>query len=109
MKGLTDLITCIQEISAGNYSNDIMALTSEEYSPMIREVAESVGLMMVRIEAREFALEQAHDDLKRSALEAVSSAARALSLRDAYTCGHGDRVGCYASRLAGRLAEMPIL
>jgi HD-GYP domain-containing protein (c-di-GMP phosphodiesterase class II) len=102
MKGLIELIACIQDISAGKYSNDIMALTGEEYGPLIRQVAESVGLMMVRIEAREFELEQAHDDLKRSALETVSSAARALGLRDSYTSGHGDRVGCYASRLAAR-------
>lgn len=102
MKGLTDLLACIQDISCGNYSNDIMELTCEGYDPLIREVAESVGLMMVRIEAREFELEQAHEELKRNALETVSSTARALSLRDSYTRGHGDRVGCYASRLAGR-------
>ncbi len=102
MKGLTELLACIQEISGGNYSNDIMSLTSGDYDPFVREVAESVGLMMVRIEAREFALEQAHDGLKRSAFETVASTARALSLRDSYTKGHGDRVGCYGARLARR-------
>ncbi len=103
MKGLTELLTCIQEISGGNYSNDIMALTTEEHDPFVREVAESVGLMMVRIEAREFTLEKAHEDLKCNVVATIKAAARGLSLRDPYTRGHGERVGNYCERLARRL------
>ncbi|WP_027720296.1 HD-GYP domain-containing protein [Maridesulfovibrio zosterae] len=103
MDGLTELLACIQDISGGNFSNDIMELTSDKYDPFIREVAESVGLMMVRIEAREFALEQANDDLKCNIIATVKAVARGLSLRDPYTRGHGERVGRYCERLARRL------
>ena len=50
MDGLTELLACIQDISGGNYSNDIIELTKEGYDPYVREVAESVGFMMVNIE-----------------------------------------------------------
>ncbi|CCO23375.1 HD-GYP domain-containing protein [Maridesulfovibrio hydrothermalis] len=103
MDGLTHLLACIQDISGGTYSNDIMELTSEKYDPFIREVAESVGMMMVRIEAREFALEQANEDLKCNILATVRAIARGLSLRDPYTRGHGERVGSYCERLAKRM------
>ncbi|OEU66804.1 MAG: phosphohydrolase [Desulfovibrio sp. S3730MH75] len=100
MDGLTELLACIQDISGGNYSNDIIELTKEGYDPYVREVAESVGFMMVKIEAREFALEQAYDDLKSNIISTVKATARGLSLRDKYTRGHGERVGRYAHRLA---------
>ncbi|WP_421903508.1 HD-GYP domain-containing protein [Maridesulfovibrio sp.] len=103
MKGLTELLTCIQEISGGNYSNDIMHLTTEDYDPYVRELAESVGLMMVRIEAREFALEQANEELKCNVVATVKAVARGLSLRDPYTRGHAERVGLYCERLAKRM------
>ncbi len=103
MDGLTQLLACIQDISGGTYSNDIMELTSDKYDPFIREVAESVGLMMVRIEGREFALEQANEDLKCNIIATIKAVARGLSLRDPYTRGHGERVGKYSDRLARRL------
>lgn len=103
MKGLIQLLACIQDISGGTYSNDIMELTKDEYDPFIREVAESVGLMMVRIEAREFALEQANENLKCNIIATVKAVARGLSLRDPYTRGHGERVGRYCERLAKKL------
>jgi HD-GYP domain-containing protein (c-di-GMP phosphodiesterase class II) len=102
MDGLTQLLACIQDISGGNYSNDIMELTTEKFDPYVREIAESVGLMMVKIEAREFALEQANEELKQNILDTVKATARGLSLRDKYTRGHGERVGKYAQRLALR-------
>lgn len=103
MKGLTELMTCIQEISGGNYSNDIMYLTTDKYDPYVRELAESVGLMMVRIEAREFALEQANEKLKCNIVATIKAVARGLSLRDPYTHGHAERVGLYCGRLARRI------
>jgi HD-GYP domain-containing protein (c-di-GMP phosphodiesterase class II) len=103
MKGLTELLACIQDISGGNYSNDIMYLTTEEYDPYVRELAESVGLMMVRIEAREFALEQANEELKSNVVATIKAVARGLSLRDPYTRGHAERVGLYCERLARRM------
>ncbi|WP_320006465.1 HD domain-containing phosphohydrolase [Maridesulfovibrio sp.] len=103
MKGLTELLTCIQDISGGNYSNDIMQLTTDDYDPYVRELAESVGLMMVRIEAREFALEQANEELKCNIVATIKAVARGLSLRDPYTRGHAERVGNYCERLARRM------
>ena len=103
MKGLTELLTCIQDISGGNYSNDIMQLTTDDYDPYVRELAESVGLMMVRIEAREFALEQANEELKCNVVATIKAVARGLSLRDPYTRGHAERVGIYCERLARRM------
>lgn len=103
MKGLTELLACIQEISGGIYSNDIMQLTTDEHDPFVRELAESVGLMMVRIEAREYALEQANQELKHNVVSTIKAVARGLSLRDPYTRGHGERVGRYCERLAKRM------
>lgn len=102
MDGLIQLLACIQDISGGNYSNDIMELTTEKFDPYVREIAESVGLMMVKIEAREFALEQTNEELKQNIIDTVKATARGLSLRDKYTRGHGERVGEYAQRLAFR-------
>jgi len=60
-------------------------------------------LMMVRIEAREFALEQVNDDLKCNIVATIKAVARGLSLRDPYTRGHAERVGIYCERLARRM------
>lgn len=97
------LIRIIKDIAAGRYSDEIMELTQEGYPPEIREVAEAVGMMMVRIEARELGMEQLHEKIRDDALRTVTAIARALAARDAYTEGHGDRVGAYAARLARRL------
>lgn len=101
--GQKELIRIIKEIAAGHYSDEIMALTGPEYSPEIQELAEAVGMMMVRIEAREFHLEQLAEQIKANTLSTVTAVAGALGARDAYTEGHGDRVGIYAERLARRV------
>ena len=48
------LLKIIEEIAGGKYSNDIMDLTREDQPETVRAVAEAVGLMMVKIEAREY-------------------------------------------------------
>ena len=93
----------IKEISGGKYTGDILELTDPEYPPEIQELAEAVNLMMVKIEARELHLEQLYDKIKLNTLNTVTAVANALGARDAYTEGHGDRVGIYAERLAKRL------
>jgi hypothetical protein len=50
------LLEVIQEIAEGHYSDDIMALTRQEVPEPIRTIAEAMGLMMVKVEAREFRL-----------------------------------------------------
>ncbi|WP_243544502.1 HD-GYP domain-containing protein [Pseudodesulfovibrio tunisiensis] len=103
LKGRENLLRLIREIAGGTYSDDIMELTGPGYPPEIREIAEAVGMMMVRIEAREYHLEQLAEQLKANSLKTVTAIATALGERDAYTAGHGDRVGAYAARLGQRL------
>ena len=58
------LVEIIEEIAKGNYSNDIMALTTDDQSKPTRAVAEAMGLMMVKVEAREYQLEMLIEELK---------------------------------------------
>lgn len=102
-KGQDRLLRAIKEVAAGHYSNDIMELTGPEYPEDVRELAEAVSLMMIRIEAREQHLEQLFETIKLNTLNTVTAVADALGARDAYTEGHGERVGAYAERLAQRL------
>ncbi|MBI9079619.1 MAG: HD domain-containing protein [Pseudodesulfovibrio sp.] len=103
LKGQDHLIRIIKEISGGKYSDEILELTGPGYPPEIQELAEAVGMMMVKIEAREFHLEQLYDRIKLNTLNTVTAVANALGTRDAYSEGHGERVGIYAERLARRL------
>lgn len=102
-KARRQLIHIIKDIAAGNYTDDIMELTGPEYPDEIQEVAEAVGMMMVKIEAREFHLEQLYETIKHNALRTVTSIAQALGARDQYTEGHGERVGAYAERVGRRM------
>ncbi len=103
LKGQERLLRVIKEIAAGSYTDEIIELTGPGYDPEIQELAEAVGMMMVKIEAREFHLEQLYDTIKTNTLNTVTAVANALAARDAYTEGHGERVGIYAERLAMRL------
>jgi HD-GYP domain-containing protein (c-di-GMP phosphodiesterase class II) len=100
MEQITRLITHIEAIAAGDYSNDIMELTKDNQPENIRRIAEAVGMMMVRIEAREMRLEQLYAQIKQNSLRTVQSIADALGTRDSYTQGHGQRVSDMASRTA---------
>jgi putative nucleotidyltransferase with HDIG domain len=102
------LLSVIDEIAHGNYSNDIMQLTTREQSRAIRRIAEAVGLMMVKVEAREYQLEmlveelrQLHQQVRENSIKVVSALANALSARDEYTMGHTERV----SRIACEIAQ----
>lgn len=103
LKGQDRLIEAIRKVAAGDYSNEIMELTEPDYPPEIQEIAEAVSMMMVRIEAREFHLEQLNEQIKANTLNTVTAVAEALGARDRYTEGHGERVAVYAQRLARRL------
>jgi len=102
-EGRDRLLRVIKEIAAGNYSNEIIELTGPGYDPEVRELAEAVGMMMVKIEAREFHLEQLNEQIRNDTLNTVTAVAHALGARDTYTEGHGERVSMYAERLARRL------
>jgi HD-GYP domain-containing protein (c-di-GMP phosphodiesterase class II) len=100
MNQTIQLIEYIEAIASGNYTGAIMELTTDDHPEQIRRIAEAVGLMMVRIEARELRLEQLNEQIRQNALLTVSSIADALGRRDMYTRGHGQRVGEMAARTA---------
>ncbi|MCP4023559.1 MAG: hypothetical protein GY729_17065 [Desulfobacteraceae bacterium] len=107
MKPLDNLLEIIDEITTGNYSNDIMELTAEHQPKTVRRVAEAMGLMMVKIEAREYRLEMLVEELKAlnetirlNTINVISSLANALAARDTYTEGHTARVSELAVKLA---------
>jgi hypothetical protein len=52
LKELNRLLEIIANISAGRYSNDIMELTGPATAEPVRTIAEAMGLMMVKVEAR---------------------------------------------------------
>lgn len=68
-KMLEQLIEVAEKLSMGNYGyhDQIFAMTdSEQYPPVIARFAEAFGMMAVKIEAREFRLEQIIDDLTKT-------------------------------------------
>ncbi|BDQ34450.1 HD-GYP domain-containing protein [Pseudodesulfovibrio portus] len=103
LRGRDELLRIIRKISAGEYTDEILDLTGPEYGPDIQELAEAVGMMMVRIEARENRLEQLLDKIRKDTVNTITAVVRALGARDAYSEGHGERVGRYARRLAQRM------
>lgn len=104
------LVKIIQEVAKGNYSNDVMEFTKPDHSGMIQRIAEGMGMMMVRVEAREVRLEELIDQLedlnarlRRNITQTVIAIANALGARDPYTEGHDSRVSVYSERLARRI------
>lgn len=114
-QGLDKLLAIIQDISQGDYSDDIMALTGSDQPEVIRLIAEAMAMMMVKVEAREFRLENMAEelrvlnrDLKHQVLATVQAMGSALGARDEYTKGHGERVADLAAKLAQEIGlEQP--
>jgi putative nucleotidyltransferase with HDIG domain len=101
------LIEVITDVAGGRAPGDVMDLTRQDVAEPVRTIAEAMGLMMVKVEAREFHLAELIEQLKesnrkirRNTIATVSTMARALAARDAYTEGHAERVG----RIAGMVA-----
>ena len=66
------LIVLCKEFALGNYEkvDDLLELTKEQEKPrLIAELAESFGMMIIQIEAREFRLEQIIEDLEKTKRE----------------------------------------
>lgn len=107
MGELESLLEIIQDVSAGKYSNDIMSLTGPDTPEPVRTIAEAMGLMMVKVEAREYYLEMLVSELKSlnekirtNTINTVSTMANALAARDPYTKGHTERVADLAVQIA---------
>ena len=101
------LLDIIKEIAGGHYSDDIMALTSPDTPEPMRTIAEAMGMMMVKVEAREYQLELMIEELKElnqkikdNTIATVSTMASALAARDTYTEGHAERVSEYSCQIA---------
>jgi len=80
---LARLITLTEELSQGRFGqyNDLFELTkSGQYPPLIARFAESFGMMAVKVEAREFRLEQMIEELRST--EAQLRAAREQLARE---------------------------
>lgn len=64
IKTLTDLCSAIAYGKYGNADVDtLFEFTKEEKHPQIAELSEIIGLMLVKIEGREFALEMRIQEL----------------------------------------------
>jgi len=110
LKELNRLLEIIADIAAGRYSNDVMELTGPGAAEPVRTIAEAMGLMMVKVEAREYhlemlikQLEEMNQQARRNTIATVSSMAKALAARDAYTRGHAERVGQIAGLIAAEM------
>jgi len=104
------LLGIISDIAEGRYSDDIMELTRDDVPDTVRTIAEAVALMMVKVEAREFQLQQLVDELKelnekirKNTIAAVTAMAHALAARDTYTEGHTSRVAELSHAIAREL------
>jgi len=109
-KDFEELLALIEAISHGDYSGRIMSFCKPGKSEKLRRLAEAVGLMMVGIEAREYRLkgliselEEANVRLREDAVGAVAAMGRAIAARDAYTCGHSDRVAHLCAMLGSAI------
>ncbi len=104
------LLDIISDIAEGRYSDDIMELTRDDVPDTVRTIAEAVALMMVKVEAREFQLQQLVDKLKElnetikeNTISVVTAMAQALAARDTYTEGHTSRVAELSHAIAREL------
>jgi len=69
---LERLIVLCKEFAAGNYDkvNDLVELTKEQEQPrLVADLAESFSMMILKIETREFRLEQIIEDLEKTKKE----------------------------------------
>lgn len=112
--GVDELIDIIENISQGKYSNDVYKFTHECQPEVIRRIAEAIGLMMVKIEAREHRISMNNQELKalyeknkKAAVSMIISMSSALGARDLYTEGHDQRTAGYSMRLARRKGLKP--
>lgn len=107
MDKLNRLIEVITDVSESRYPRDITDLTGQDMEEPVRTIAEALGCMAAKIEAREIRLEMLTRQIEESNLRArrnivatVSTMAKVLAARDSYTEGHAERVGQIAALIA---------
>jgi putative nucleotidyltransferase with HDIG domain len=107
LEKLNRLIEIITDISEGIYTDDIMELSGPDTEEPVRTIAEAIGRMMAKVETREKHLEmltkqveKANQRTRRNIIATVSTMAKALAARDAYTEGHAERVGQISGLIA---------
>jgi putative nucleotidyltransferase with HDIG domain len=110
LEKLDRLIEIMRDTAGGHYTENIMELTGPDTEEPVRTIAEAMGLMMVKIEARENHLEmltkqveEANRNTRRNAIATVATMAKALAARDAYTEGHAERVGQISGLIAAEM------
>ena len=108
MGELERLIEIMTDIAEGKYADNICELTGPDIEEPVRTIAAAMEPMMTKIEARKNHLEmltqqveEAGRESRRNVIATVSTMAKALAARDAYTEGHTERVG----QIAGLIAE----
>lgn len=101
------LLEVIRTIGDGDYSYDIMPLTSDIVPEPLRGIAEALEMMTAKIKAREYRLDmlieklqQLNEQMRRNTVNTVEAMVQALEARDASTRGHAERVGHIAAEIA---------
>jgi len=100
--GLLRLKSIANEIAHGEYSSDIMELTLEPNPKLVRELAEAMGLMMVKVETREFELKLKNEGLERIVAERTRELADLNANLEQRVKEHAERIVRY-SELEGYL------
>ncbi len=111
---VNELIDVIENISKGKYSNDIYRFTRDGQPEAIHRISEAIGMMMVKIEAREHRIQMDNKKLKllneqnkKAIISTVIAMSSALGARNKYTEGHDQRTAGYSMRLSRRIRLMP--
>lgn len=106
----TELVRIMESIACGKYSDELFKFDVDDQPEMVRRIVEAMGMMMVKVEAREQRirmdleeLQRSNEKFKRAVTSFMISMCTALGARDPYTEGHEQRTAGYAMRIARRI------